>query len=112
MAKEKVPRRDSGQDLQRRLTALAGLVVIVGGTVAVLFFTGVLGSQGGGTTETGIKIEDALGLDPPRATGVAGLANINEAAGADASVAWFAHLGGFAFGRLAAAAGVGREAVR
>jgi len=43
---------------------------------------------------------------------LAGIATINNAAGADASVAWFAHLGGFAFGLLAAAAGVGREAVR
>jgi len=57
------------RDLQGRLTALAGLVVIVGAAVAVLFFAGILGSQGGGTTETGIPIEDALVLDPPRGPG-------------------------------------------
>ncbi len=57
------------RDLQGRLTALAGLVVIVGVAVAALFFAGILGSQGGGITETGIPIEDALVLDPPRGPG-------------------------------------------
>jgi thiol-disulfide isomerase/thioredoxin len=57
------------RDLKSRLTALAGLVVIVGGVVAILFFAGALGSQGGGTTEAGVPIEDALVLDPPRGPG-------------------------------------------
>jgi len=57
------------RDFKSRLRALAGLVVIVGGVVAVLFFAGILGSQGGGTTETGLPIEDALVLDPPRGSG-------------------------------------------
>ena len=57
------------RDFKSRLTALGGLVVIVGGAAAILFAIGVLGGQGGGTTETGIKIEDALVLDPPPAPG-------------------------------------------
>jgi thiol-disulfide isomerase/thioredoxin len=57
------------RDLKSRLMALAGLVVIVGSVMAILFLAGALGSQGGGTTESGIKIEDALVLDPPRAPG-------------------------------------------
>ena len=62
-----------GRDLQARLTALAGLVVIVGGAVAILFAAGVLGGQGGGTTESGRKIEDARILEPPRGRGQEGL---------------------------------------
>ena len=69
MAKKKAERRSGGRDLQSRLTALAGLVVIVGGAALILFFTGLLGGQGGGTTETGIEIEDVLVLEPPRAPG-------------------------------------------
>jgi len=57
------------RDFKSRLLALAGLVAIVGGAMAVLFLAGVLGSQGGGTTETGISIEDTLVLDPPRGPG-------------------------------------------
>ncbi len=52
------------RDFKSRLTALAGLVVIVGVAVAALFFAGALGSQGGGE-----GIEDALVLDPPRGPG-------------------------------------------
>ncbi len=44
--------------------ALAGLVVIVGGVMAILFLAGALGSQGGGE-----GIEDAVVLDPPRGPG-------------------------------------------
>ncbi len=69
MAEGKGNHRSGGRNLQGRLTALAGLVVIVGVVVAILFLAGVLGSQGGGTTETGIRIEDALVLDPPRGAG-------------------------------------------
>jgi len=61
------------RDFKSRLTALGGLVVIVGGAAAILFAIGVLGGQGGGTTETGIKIEDALVLDPPPAPTLDGL---------------------------------------
>lgn len=52
------------RDLKSRLVALAGLVVIVSGAMAILFFAGALGSQGGGE-----GIEDALVLDPPRGPG-------------------------------------------
>ena len=47
-----------GRDLRARLTALAGLVIIVGGAALVLSLAGVLGGQGGGETESGVKIED------------------------------------------------------
>ena len=56
-------RSSGGRDLRARLTALAGLVVIVGSAAAILFAVGVLGGQGGGTTATGIKIEDVLVLE-------------------------------------------------
>ena len=62
------------RDLRARLTALAGLVVIVGGAALVLFFAGVLGGQGGGETESGVKIEDAQVLAPPPAPGRGDLA--------------------------------------
>ncbi len=67
-------RRARGRDLQARLTALAGLVVIVGGAALVLFLAGVLGGQGGGTTESGVKIEDVKLLAPPPAPGRGDLA--------------------------------------
>ena len=35
------------------MTALGGLAVIVGVATAALFFAGILGNQGGGTTEEG-----------------------------------------------------------
>ena len=57
MAKKKNKQTSAGRDLQSRLLALAGLVVIVGGAAVVLLLIGVLGNQGGGTTETGIEIE-------------------------------------------------------
>lgn len=65
--------QNGGRDLQSRLTALGGLVVIVGAAALVLFFTGILGNQGGGTTESGIDIEDVLVLDPPRVAGTENL---------------------------------------
>ncbi len=52
------------RDFKSRLLALAGLVVIVGGAMVILFLAGALGSQGGGE-----GIEDALVLDPPRGPG-------------------------------------------
>lgn len=73
MAKNRSRRRGGGRDLQARLTALAGLVVIVGGAAAVLFAVGLLGGQGGGTTEAGIKIEDAVVLEPAPAPGLGDL---------------------------------------
>jgi len=63
VAKKRKERSSGGRDLQARLTALAGLVVIVGSAAAILFAVGVLGGQGGGTTATGIKIEDVLVLE-------------------------------------------------
>ncbi len=38
----------------------------MGSAAAILFAAGVLGGQGGGTTATGIKIEDALVLETPQ----------------------------------------------
>ena len=57
MAKKKARRPSSGRNIQGRLKALGGLVVIVGVAAAGLSLAGILGSQGGGTTETGIEIE-------------------------------------------------------
>ncbi len=73
MAKKKNERTSAGRDLQSRLLALAGLVVIVGGAAVFLLLIGVLGNQGGGTTATGIKIENALVLETPPAPGLEGL---------------------------------------
>ncbi len=73
MAKKREERSSGGRDLQTRLKALAGLMAIVGGAALVLSFIGVLGGQGGGTTATGIKIEDALVLETPPAPGLEGL---------------------------------------
>ena len=63
MPKKREERSSGGRDLQTRLKALAGLAVIVGSAAAILFAVGILGGQGGGTTGTGIKIEDALVLE-------------------------------------------------
>ncbi len=68
MAKKKKP--SGSRDLQRRLLALGGLVVIVGSVAAILFAAGLLGGQGGGVTSTGISIKNALVLDPPPPPGV------------------------------------------
>lgn len=57
------------RDLQQRLLALGGLVVIVGVVVVILLAAGVLGNQGGGTASTGVRIEDAVVMDPPPAPG-------------------------------------------
>jgi len=58
-----------GRDLRARLTALAGLVIIVGGAALVLSLAGVLGGQGGGETESGVKIEDVKLVAAPPAPG-------------------------------------------
>ncbi len=58
-----MPRRSAerkSDGLRRRLVALAGLVVIVGGAVGALLAAGLLGNQGGGE-----GIESVLLLDPP-----------------------------------------------
>ncbi len=47
MAKKQNRQASAGHDLQSRLTALGGLVIIVGVAAAVLFFAGILGGQGG-----------------------------------------------------------------
>jgi len=44
-------------------------VVIVGGATLALFFAGVLGGQGGGETESGVAIRNALLQAPPPAPG-------------------------------------------
>jgi len=53
----------------QRLIATAGLIVIVGAAVGVLALVGVIGGSGGGTTESGVAIQDVEFLDPPRAAG-------------------------------------------
>lgn len=58
MSRRSAQRKAEG--LRRRLAALAGLVVIVGGAVAVLLAAGLLGNQGGGE-----GIESVLLLDSP-----------------------------------------------
>jgi thiol-disulfide isomerase/thioredoxin len=50
--------------LKQRLTALAGLVVIVGGVVGVLAVAGLIGSQGGGE-----GIDNITMVDTPRPEG-------------------------------------------
>jgi thiol-disulfide isomerase/thioredoxin len=62
-----------GRDLRARLVALAGLVAIVGGAALVLWLAGVLGGQGGGTTESGVKIESVALPDTPPAPGLGDL---------------------------------------
>jgi thiol-disulfide isomerase/thioredoxin len=73
VAKNREERSSGGRDIQSRLLALGGLVVIVGGAAVFLLLIGVLGNQGGGTTATGIKIENALVLETPPAPGLEGL---------------------------------------
>ena len=53
--------------LRRRLLALGGLVLIVGAVLAILFAAGLVGSQGGGTTERGIEIQAVTLLPAPPA---------------------------------------------
>jgi thiol-disulfide isomerase/thioredoxin len=67
MANGESGRTNGGRTIQARITALAGLVVIVGAAAVILLAAGILGGQGGGTTETGIKIEGVTILDPPPA---------------------------------------------
>ncbi len=55
-------------DLRKRLTALAGVVAIVGAVVVLLSVGGLLGNQGGGE-----GIEDALVLETSPAAGLTGL---------------------------------------
>jgi len=52
-----------------RLVAAAGLVIIVGAAVGVLALAGVIGGSGGGTSESGVPIENVEFLEPPRAPG-------------------------------------------
>ncbi len=70
MAKKKARRPSSGRNIQGRLKALGGLVVIVGVAAAGLSLAGILGNQGGGTTETGIEIEDVELVAAPAAPGL------------------------------------------
>jgi thiol-disulfide isomerase/thioredoxin len=51
------------------LIAGAGLIVIVGAAIGGLALVGVIGGRGGGTTESGVPIEDAEFREPPRAAG-------------------------------------------
>lgn len=63
-------RRSSGpSDFSQRLLALAGIVAIVGVVIGIMFATGLLGSQGGGTTDTGVAIQAVTVLDPLRLAG-------------------------------------------
>ena len=54
--------------LRRRLTALVGLIVIVGGVIGVLLLAGLVGSQGGGE-----GIDNAKVVDTPQPDGRADL---------------------------------------
>lgn len=63
MPEKNPPRRD----LRRRLLALGGLVVMVGGVVGILFAAGLVGSQGGGTSKSGIEIQAVTLLPAPPA---------------------------------------------
>jgi len=56
-----------GRDLRQRLLALVGVVAIVGGVVGILFAAGLVGSQGGGTTASGVEIEAVTLLPAPPA---------------------------------------------
>jgi len=51
-------------EIKRRLLALLGVAAIVSASLAILFFAGILGNQGGGP-----GIEQATLLDPPRTAG-------------------------------------------
>ncbi|HZP25591.1 MAG TPA: TlpA disulfide reductase family protein [Dehalococcoidia bacterium] len=59
-----------GRPLRLRLLSLAGLLVIVGAVIGGLMAAGLIGSQGGGTTSSGVKIRDAQMLETPRPPGV------------------------------------------
>lgn len=61
------PTSDSrSRPLRLRLLSLAGLLVIVGAAISILMAADLIGSQGGGTTSTGVKIQDARLLETPR----------------------------------------------
>jgi thiol-disulfide isomerase/thioredoxin len=59
----------AGRDTRQRLIAAAGLIVIVGVALGLLAVAGVIGGSGGGTTDSGIPIEEVEILDPPRGPG-------------------------------------------
>jgi thiol-disulfide isomerase/thioredoxin len=59
----------ANRNQSQRLIAAAGLVVIVGAAIGVLALAGVIGGRGGGTTQSGVAIQDVAFLDPPRAPG-------------------------------------------
>jgi thiol-disulfide isomerase/thioredoxin len=58
-----------GRALSQRLLALGGLVVIVGVVVGVLVLVGVIGDDDGGTSASGVPIEDVELVEPPREPG-------------------------------------------
>lgn len=57
-------------DIGKRLVGLTGLAIIVGAVIGILFAAGGLGGQGGGTTESGVPIQDAVVLEPPPPPGI------------------------------------------
>jgi thiol-disulfide isomerase/thioredoxin len=57
------------RNANQRLIAGAGLVLIVGVAVGVLALAGVISGSGGGTTDSGVQIQNVEFLDPPRASG-------------------------------------------
>ncbi len=59
--------------IKQRLLAMAGLLVIVGGAVGVLFAVGALGNQGGGAAEEGEQIRKVDLLETPPAPGLTSL---------------------------------------
>lgn len=56
--------------LGRRVLSLAGLLLIVGAVLGVLAAAGLIGSQGGGSTSSGVKIENAVMLETQPPAGV------------------------------------------
>lgn len=61
--------RGTSGDTQGRLLPLAGLVVIVGGVLGILFVAGLIGKQGGGEGIRSVSV-----VEPPRVTGQEALA--------------------------------------
>ena len=55
-----------GRNGSQRLLAAAGLVLIVGAALGVLALVGVIGDSGGGTSESGVPIENVEFVETPR----------------------------------------------
>ena len=58
-----------GRNGSQRLLAAAGLVVIVGAALGALALAGVIGDSDGGTSDSGVPIENVEFVETPRAAG-------------------------------------------